>query len=94
VAKRLQDFGFHSPTMSWPVSGTLMVEPTESEDKGELDRFCQSMMLIRKEIDAVATGKYKIEESPLRNAPHTLDTVLKADWDRPYTRCVPPRRCC
>jgi glycine dehydrogenase len=88
VAKRLQDYGFHSPTMSWPVSGTLMVEPTESEDKAELDRFCQALISIRKEIDDVASGKLKIEESPLRNAPHTIDVILSADWDRPYSRSV------
>ena len=72
--------------MSWPVAGTLMVEPTESEDKGELDRFCDAMIAIRKEIEQVAGGQIKAEDSPLRNAPHTIDTVLKADWNKPYSR--------
>ncbi|GAB5030355.1 glycine dehydrogenase [Nannochloropsis oceanica] len=92
VAKRLQDYGFHSPTMSWPVSGTLMVEPTESEDKGELDRLCDALIAIRGEIDAIAAGKLPVDDSPLRNAPHTIDTILSATWDRPYTReaaCYP-----
>jgi len=88
VAKRLQDYGFHSPTMSWPVAGTLMVEPTESEDLGELDRFCDAMLAIRAEIDEVGSGRVSIEDSPLRNAPHTMDTILSEKWDRPYTREV------
>jgi len=86
VAKRLQDYGFHSPTMSWPVTGTLMVEPTESEDLAELDRFCDAMLAIRAEIDEVASGKIALEDSPLRLAPHTLDVVTAMDWDRKYTR--------
>lgn len=88
VAKRLQDYGFHSPTMSWPVAGTLMVEPTESEDLAELDRFCDAMLAIRAEIDDVGSGRISIEESPLRNAPHTMDDLLSEKWDRPYTREV------
>ena len=88
VAKRLQDFGFHSPTMSWPVAGTLMVEPTESEDLAELDRFCDAMLAIRSEIDDIGSGNIKIDDSPLRNAPHTMDDILRGDWDRPYSRDV------
>ena len=88
VAKRLQDYGFHSPTMSWPVAGTLMVEPTESEDLAELDRFCDAMLAIRAEIDDVGSGKIALEESPLRNAPHTMDDVMSDKWDRKYSREV------
>jgi glycine dehydrogenase len=88
VAKRLQDYGFHSPTMSWPVAGTLMVEPTESEDLSELNRFCDAMLSIRQEIDDVGSGRVPLEHSPLRNAPHTLDVVLNADWKKPYSREV------
>merc|ERR1711913_31242 len=73
IAKRLMDFGFHSPTMSWPVAGTLMIEPTESEDLAELDRFCDALLAIRAEIDDVGSGRINIEDSPLRNAPHTID---------------------
>jgi glycine dehydrogenase len=85
IAKRLIDFGFHAPTMSFPVAGTLMVEPTESEDKGELDRFVEAMIAIRREIEKVASGEWDREENPLRNAPHTL-SMLAGKWDRPYTR--------
>ncbi|KAL7519575.1 hypothetical protein ACHAWX_004333 [Stephanocyclus meneghinianus] len=88
VAKRLQDYGFHSPTMSWPVAGTLMVEPTESEDLGELDRFCDAMLSIRAEIDDVGSGRIALEDSPLRNAPHTMDDILNDKWDRKYSREV------
>ncbi len=86
VAKRLMDYGFHAPTMSWPVAGTLMVEPTESESKAELDRFCDAMIAIRQEIRDVEEGRVKAEESPLRRAPHTARAVTAAEWDRPYTR--------
>ena len=86
VAKRLQDFGFHSPTMSWPVAGTLMVEPTESEDLAELDRFCDAMLAIRQEIDDIGSGRISLEDSPLHNAPHTMDDLVSEKWDRPYTR--------
>jgi len=86
VAKRLQDYGFHSPTMSWPVAGTLMVEPTESEDLAELDRFCDAMLSIRSEIDDVGSGRISIEDSPMRHAPHTMDDVLGEKWDRSYSR--------
>ncbi|MGY1731636.1 aminomethyl-transferring glycine dehydrogenase [Geodermatophilus sp. SYSU D01045] len=85
IAKRLVDFGFHAPTMSFPVAGTLMVEPTESEDKAELDRFVEAMVTIRGEIEKVATGEYDEADNPLRNAPHTLK-MLAGDWDRPYPR--------
>jgi glycine dehydrogenase len=85
IAKRLIDFGFHAPTMSFPVAGTLMVEPTESEDKGELDRFVDAMLQIRAEIDRVASGEYDRTDNPLRNAPHTL-AMLAGEWDRPYPR--------
>jgi glycine dehydrogenase len=86
VAKRLMDFGFHAPTMSFPVAGTLMIEPTESEPKEELDRFCDALIAIREEIRAVEDGRMKIEESPLRLAPHTAAAVTATEWERPYTR--------
>jgi len=86
VAKRLMDYGFHAPTLSFPVAGTLMVEPTESEDLGELDRFVAAMVAIRGEIDAVADGRWSLAGSPLRGAPHTAASVLVEDWDRPYSR--------
>lgn len=86
VAKRLQDFGFHSPTMSWPVGGTLMIEPTESESKAEMDRFCDAMITIRQEIEDVRTGKIAMADSPLKHAPHTVDVVTAENWDRKYSR--------
>src|SRR5207302_2695109 len=85
VAKRLIDYGFHAPTMSFPVAGTLMVEPTESEDKGELDRFVEAMVAIRAEIEKVATGEFDRSDNPLRNAPHTM-AMLAGEWERPYPR--------
>ncbi|MDQ3738215.1 MAG: aminomethyl-transferring glycine dehydrogenase [Actinomycetota bacterium] len=85
VAKRLIDFGFHAPTMSFPVAGTLMIEPTESETKHELDRFCEAMVEIRAEIDRVAEGEWTIADSPLRHAPHTAEAVIGA-WNRDYDR--------
>ncbi|SDY64954.1 glycine dehydrogenase (decarboxylating) alpha subunit /glycine dehydrogenase (decarboxylating) beta subunit [Geodermatophilus africanus] len=85
IAKRLVDFGFHAPTMSFPVAGTLMVEPTESEDTGQLDRFVDAMVAIRAEIEKVATGEYDRTDNPLRNAPHTL-AMVAGEWDRPYPR--------
>jgi glycine dehydrogenase len=85
VAKRLIDYGFHAPTMSFPVAGTLMIEPTESEDLAELDRFCAAMLAIRAEIDRVAAGDWPIDESPLRMAPHTAEDLIGA-WERPYPR--------
>ena len=86
IAKRLMDYGFHAPTMSWPVAGTLMVEPTESESKAELDRFCDAMIAIRQEIRDVEDGRVEAEESPLHRAPHTARAVTAAEWDRPYSR--------
>jgi glycine dehydrogenase len=86
VAKRLMDYGFHAPTMSWPVAGTLMIEPTESESKAELDRFVNSMIQIHHEIQAVEKGKHKLEESPLTQAPHTAEMVLGSDWKFAYSR--------
>ncbi|SER30251.1 aminomethyl-transferring glycine dehydrogenase [Arthrobacter sp. OV608] len=86
VAKRLIDFGFHAPTLSFPVAGTLMVEPTESEDLAEIDRFIEAMIIIRQEIDQVAAGDFSVENSPLRNAPHTAAAVVSSDWDRSYPR--------
>jgi glycine dehydrogenase len=87
VAKRLVDYGFHAPTMSFPVAGTLMVEPTESEDLGELDRFCDAMIAIRAEIDLVASGEWPAQDNPLRNAPHTARSAL-GEWTHPYSREV------
>ncbi|HWT08173.1 MAG TPA: aminomethyl-transferring glycine dehydrogenase, partial [Roseomonas sp.] len=86
IAKRLQDFGFHAPTMSWPVSGTLMVEPTESEPKAELDRFVDAMVAIRAEIRAVEQGRMDKADNPLKNAPHTAAEIAAADWSHPYSR--------
>lgn len=86
VAKRLMDFGFHAPTMSFPVPGTLMIEPTESESKAELDRFIEAMVQIRQEIAAVETGEMTAEQSPLRHAPHTQADLMDANWDRVYSR--------
>jgi glycine dehydrogenase len=86
VAKRLIDYGFHAPTMSFPVAGTLMIEPTESESRFELDRFCDAMIAIKGEIDAVAAGSIAVEESALRRAPHPAEDLLTEEWDRPYER--------
>jgi glycine dehydrogenase len=86
VAKRLIDYGFHAPTMSFPVAGTLMVEPTESEGLAELDRFCDAMLAIRAEIAAIESGEVAHADSALAHAPHTAEDVLVADWDRPYSR--------
>ncbi len=88
VAKRLVDFGFHAPTVSFPVAGTLMVEPTESEDLAELDRFCDAMIAIREEIRAVERGEWAVDASPLRGAPHTAVDVATDTWDRAYSRDV------
>jgi glycine dehydrogenase len=92
IAKRLIDYGFHAPTMSFPVAGTLMIEPTESESKAELDRFCDAMIAIRKEIADVERGKWTISDSPLRHAPHTVHDLADDEWKRPYSRteaCFP-----
>jgi glycine dehydrogenase len=92
IAKRLIDYGFHAPTMSFPVVGTLMIEPTESESKLELDRFCEAMIAIRKEIADIESGRWNVEASPLRHAPHTVHDIADDDWKRAYTRaegCFP-----
>ncbi len=86
VAKRLMDYGFHAPTMSFPVAGTLMIEPTESEDKAELDRFCDAMLAIRKEIEAVENGTADAKNNVLKHAPHTQFTITADEWTRPYSR--------
>ncbi len=88
VAKRLADYGFHAPTLSFPVSGTLMVEPTESESKEELDRFCEAMLAIRAEIERVARGEWPRDDNPLHRAPHTAEDVVADEWSRPYPREV------
>ncbi|GAB3883966.1 hypothetical protein GCM10029964_044240 [Kibdelosporangium lantanae] len=85
VAKRLADYGLHAPTMSFPVAGTLMVEPTESEDLAELDRFCVAMIAIKAEIAKVAAGDWPADDNPLHNAPHTAASIA-GDWNHPYTR--------
>jgi len=92
IAKRLMDAGFHAPTMSWPVAGTLMIEPTESETKAELDRFCDAMLAIRAEIREIEEGRMDAANNPLKNAPHTMEDLVR-EWDRPYSReqgCFPP----
>ncbi|XP_066566664.1 glycine dehydrogenase (decarboxylating), mitochondrial [Amia ocellicauda] len=86
VAKRLQDYGFHAPTMSWPVAGTLMIEPTESEDKAEMDRFCDAMVNIRREIADIEEGRMDSRINLLKMAPHTLACIASSTWDRPYSR--------
>jgi glycine dehydrogenase len=86
VAKRLMDYGFHAPTMSWPVPGTLMIEPTESESKAELDRFIEAMISIREEIRAIEAGSMDRADNPLKNAPHTAATLLVAEWKHGYSR--------
>ena len=86
VAKRLIDYGFHAPTMSFPVAGTLMVEPTESEDLAEIDRFIDAMIAIKKEADALATGVWTADDNPLVNAPHTAEAVITGEWEHPYSR--------
>ena len=88
IAKRLMDFGFHAPTMSFPVAGTMMIEPTESENIAEMDRFISAMLTIRDEIDQIASGKIPLEHSALRNAPHTAQTVVQSEWKLPYERKV------
>lgn len=92
IAKRLIDYGFHAPTMSFPVPGTLMIEPTESESKAELDRFCDAMIAIRREIAEIESGRWKVEASPLRHAPHTVHDIADDEWQRAYSRaegCFP-----
>jgi glycine dehydrogenase len=86
IAKRLMDYGFHAPTVSWPVAGTMMVEPTESESKEELDRFCEAMIAIRKEIEEIEAGKVDDQDNVLKNAPHTAEALLTSEWTHPYSR--------
>jgi len=86
IAKRLMDYGFHAPTMSFPVAGTFMIEPTESEDIAEIDRFIAAMTAIHGEITEIMEGKISVEESALRHAPHTIENVLSANWERTYSR--------
>jgi glycine dehydrogenase len=86
VAKRLMDYGFHAPTVSFPVAGTLMVEPTESEDKAEMDRYCDAMIQIRKEIEDVVSGRADARDNVLKNAPHTAEAVAATEWTHPYSR--------
>jgi glycine dehydrogenase len=86
VAKRLMDYGFHAPTVSFPVPGTMMIEPTESESKEELDRFCEAMISIHAEIEAIAHGKIDKKDNPLKNAPHTTRQIASEKWDHPYSR--------
>ena len=86
MAKRLIDYGFHAPTMSFPVPGTIMIEPTESEDKAELDRFCDALLSIREEIKAIEEGKADKKDNALKNAPHTQSVVCSSQWEHPYSR--------
>ncbi len=86
IAKRLIDYGFHAPTMSFPVAGTLMIEPTESESKEEIDRFCDAMISIRNEIREIEEGRMDAEDNPLKNAPHTVDMVCADNWEHAYSR--------
>jgi glycine dehydrogenase len=88
VAKRLMDYGFHAPTLSWPVPNTLMIEPTESEDLNEMNRFCDALINIRKEIELIASGVYPVDNNPLKNAPHTQIDCIDDQWNRPYSRKV------
>jgi len=94
VAKRLMDYGFHAPTISWPVPGTMMVEPTESESKPELDRFCDALQAIHEEIQAIESGQADKQNNVLKNAPHTVDMAAADNWDHPYSReqaCFPTK---
>jgi glycine dehydrogenase len=86
IAKRLMDYGFHAPTISFPVAGTLMIEPTESESKEELDRFCDALIQIREEIRAIETGKADPKDNVLKNAPHTASAIVSSAWSHPYSR--------
>jgi glycine dehydrogenase len=88
IAKRLMDYGFHAPTVSFPVPGTMMVEPTESEGLDEMDRFCDAMISIKKEIESIEKGEYPKDNNPVKNAPHTAEVLMSSDWDRPYSREV------
>ena len=86
IAKRLMDYGFHAPTVSWPVPGTMMIEPTESESKPELDRYCEALITIRKEIEDIEDGRLPRDDNPLKNAPHTIETIASSEWNHSYSR--------
>ena len=86
IAKRLMDYGFHAPTISFPVPGTMMIEPTESESKEELDRFCDALIAIHGEMQRIASGEWPRDNNPLKHAPHTAPVVTADEWDRPYSR--------
>ena len=86
VAKRLMDYGFHAPTISWPVAGTMMVEPTESESKAELDRYCDALISIRQEIAEIEEGRLPKDDNPLKHAPHTMAAIAQTEWPHAYTR--------
>lgn len=86
IAKRLMDYGFHAPTVSFPVAGTIMIEPTESESLEELDRFCSAMIAIREEIRDITSGKLDANDNPLKNAPHTIEEVTASEWNHAYSR--------
>jgi len=86
VAKRLMDYGFHAPTISWPVPGTMMVEPTESESKAELDRYCDALISIRQEIAEIEEGRLPQDNNPLKHAPHTMEVIAQSEWPHPYSR--------
>jgi glycine dehydrogenase len=86
IAKRLMDYGFHAPTMSFPVAGTIMIEPTESEPKTELDRFCDAMLAIKAEVNAIESGALDMKDNMLKNAPHTASMVIAEEWNHAYTR--------
>ena len=86
IAKRLMDYGFHAPTISWPVPGTMMVEPTESESKAELDRYCDALILIRQEIADIEEGRLPRDNNPLKHAPHTIEAIAQSEWSHPYSR--------
>ena len=86
IAKRLIDYGFHAPTLSFPVAGTIMIEPTESESLAELDRFCDAMLAIKNEINEIASGKYEVDNNVLHNAPHTVKVITADEWNYPYSR--------
>lgn len=96
IAKRLMDYAFHAPTMSWPVSNTLMIEPTESEPLSELDRMCDALIAIRGEVTDIEKGNIAYEDSPLKMAPHTIEVIMADVWDRKYSRAtaaVNPNKC-
>lgn len=86
IAKRLQDYGFHAPTVSWPAHGALMIEPTESEGKDELDKLCDALISIRKEVAKIESGEWDKQNNPLKNAPHTQEMCISSNWNKPYSR--------